>query len=268
MGACGGVDMANQVAMGRDKILEAITEAARELENLQQRANQLRDFIALGKSLLGQDEMADVPPTVTREEEATDAHQPTGEGDEATQGQTIAEWAYKCLEEGGKPMRVPEIAKILVERQQVKGSYATEVIRAAMGRRQDLFERVAFGLYALRRWPASLKRIGRGPSRRLGPVSRPRREASKSHSESLPRLAYSALQHIGKPSHFNEIIKIIEEDGKEVNRPSLLRGIYRCIRQGRWFYLDSPGIFGLLEWQDETSQQREEREEGSSLFTE
>jgi hypothetical protein len=113
-----------------------------------------------------------------------------------------------------------------------------------------------------------VKRVGLGPSRRVGPKLGPGKRAFKPYQESLPSLAYSTLKRIGKPLHFKEIVNILEEDGHEVNKPSLLRGIYRCIEQGRWFYLDSPGTFGLLEWQDETPQQPEESEKDSTMFTE
>jgi hypothetical protein len=237
-----GMPMDNHSEMGRQKFLEAIGEAAKELESLEKRAAHLRTFIAEGKILLGEDDSTDRLPSVPPMEPVRVHHLETQNGHDTTQALTIADWARRYLEEVGKPMRVTEIAKALVERQWVTSQHAIGAIRTAMGRRAD-FERIAFGVYALKEWPSAMKRWTSRPARPLTP-----RKHRSVESDGLPQLIYAVLAEEGKPLTFKEIIEFFEAQGHRVNRASAIRAIYRCIKGGRLFYLVAPGLFGLLEW--------------------
>jgi hypothetical protein len=263
--------------MDSHKILEAVDEAAREIseidaklsrlqqtqQRLQQRASQLRNFVTLGKSLFGVEDITEASPIDVGMEEGMAAQDEISVQYEAHEDYTVADWARRLLEETGRPMRVPEIAKTLVERGWVKPKNAGEVIRTAMARRED-FERIALGLYALKEWPPVLKRL----SQKLYHPTARRKRHILGQQQSLPKIARLTLNEAQKPLTFRQIIEMLEAQGKEVNKPSLLRGIYRCIEQGRLFYLESPGTFGLLEWQEELPQQRDGNGEDSGLFAE
>jgi hypothetical protein len=242
-----GRDMANHVALGPHKIQEAIEAAAKELERLEKKATQLRAFIASGRAYLGDDGGTDALPATPGVEGVIGAGQASSEGHDATQEYTVADWVRKYFEEVGRPMRVPEIEKALVERGWVTSRSAREIIRTAMGRRGEDFERVDVGVYALKEWPPAMKRWPQATAHRF----LPRKKRAAAQQESWPQLVYAALNEMGKPLDFKQIAQSIEAKGRKMNkvdRSSVVRAIYRCIEQERLFYLVAPGLFGLREW--------------------
>jgi predicted Zn-ribbon and HTH transcriptional regulator len=237
--------MVIQSELDRHAILTAIEAASKELEGLQQRTSQLHTFIAAGMSLLGVDESPDMVPSATMMEQGSVNPLEAKTGHEAIEAFTIGDRVRQYLEEVRKPLRVTEITKALVERQWVTSRNATEAIRTAMGRRKD-FERIAFGVYALKEWPLSMKRW---TQRTIHPLA-PRRQRTVQQGL-LPQLIHATLSEQGKPLTFKDIIAVVEAKGQRVNRASAIRAIYRCIKQNRLFYLVSPGVFGLREWRND-----------------
>lgn len=152
----------NPITASHQKIADAIDEAIdelyqvqrqlKQLHMLEQRAKQLEEFITLGKSLIGQ-EIAD------RSIESQDR--------EARDSRTVKDTVRALFEEKKHPMRMYELANELIAREWVVGKWAREVIRTAVRRHQEDFERIAGGVYALKEWPEVLKRWPRSETHPL-----------------------------------------------------------------------------------------------------
>lgn len=70
--------------------------------------------------------------------------------------------------------------------------------------------------------------------------------------DSIPSLVYSVLKEAGKPMKGDQIVPLIMAKGKKTNKLTIIGTIYRCAKKGQLFTLESPGVFGLLEWKEQT----------------
>jgi hypothetical protein len=68
--------------------------------------------------------------------------------------------------------------------------------------------------------------------------------------EPYPQLAQAILREQRTPLTGDQITHIARSQGKPVRRSSLMGALYRCIKEGKYFKLVSPGTFGLLEWEN------------------
>jgi hypothetical protein len=68
--------------------------------------------------------------------------------------------------------------------------------------------------------------------------------------EALPDLAYRILKEVERPLTGDQLWASVRATGREVNKATLLGGIYRQIKRGRMFKLVGKATFGLLEWDD------------------
>lgn len=58
----------------------------------------------------------------------------------------------------------------------------------------------------------------------------------------------TALKEAGKPLPFSQIIPLIAAKGCTANEPTVRGAIYRNVKSERLFKLVTPGVIGLLEW--------------------
>jgi HB1, ASXL, restriction endonuclease HTH domain len=154
------VGMAERIMEHHDTISAAIDAVAEELQGietalghlqrqaqqLQQRATQLQEFMSIGRLLLGEDAAAlqVLAPILPRH---------------VSHKVTAANFAKQVLEEVGRPMRVQEIADYLTHRGLMRGKWTREVLRTAMRKHAEVFERVAEGVYVLKAWPSERKSV-------------------------------------------------------------------------------------------------------------
>ena len=75
--------------------------------------------------------------------------------------------------------------------------------------------------------------------------------------EPYPELAQAILREQGKPLTGDEITSIARSKGKTVKRTSLMGGLYRCLKEGKYFTLVAPGTFGLIEWGNHSEEPKE-----------
>jgi hypothetical protein len=75
--------------------------------------------------------------------------------------------------------------------------------------------------------------------------------------EPYPELAQAILREHGTPLTGDQITQIARSKGKAVKRSSLMGGLYRCIKEGKYFKLVAPGTFGLLEWENHSGEHDE-----------
>jgi HB1, ASXL, restriction endonuclease HTH domain len=131
-------------------------ELQTQLQQLQQRAAQLQDFIGLGKLLLGKQEPS--IQMVTPEESELTISTPAFHGT-IPRRLSAGDYAKQVLEEVGRPMRAQEMANYLTQRGLMRGKWTREVLRTAMRKNQEIFERVAEGVYALKAWSPEQKSL-------------------------------------------------------------------------------------------------------------
>ncbi len=139
-----------------------------------------------------------------------------------------------------------------------------EAIEAQIAIKQAELRRVQEDLAALQRTLAIFR--GERVSERLPPLHEPIPSLSKP-KDSLPDVGYMALKEVGKPLTGDQIVAFWKGRGHEVNKASLLGALYRCAKHEQRFWVRS-GVFGLLEWQDERTQQEGEAKEASLGFSE
>ena len=75
--------------------------------------------------------------------------------------------------------------------------------------------------------------------------------------EPYPQLARAILHEQGTPLTGDQITQIAKSKGKAVSRSSLMGGLYRCTKEGKYFKLVAPGTFGLLEWENHSEEHDE-----------
>jgi hypothetical protein len=75
--------------------------------------------------------------------------------------------------------------------------------------------------------------------------------------EPYPELARDIIREQGKPLTGDEITSIARSKGKTVKRTSLMGGLYRCLKEGKFFTLVAPGTFGLIEWENHSEEHKE-----------
>jgi Flp pilus assembly CpaE family ATPase len=117
--------------------LAALTSQLEERTVLQQRARHLEAFIRVGTVLLGQGNEEAVP----------------------RKPRTAAQHARYVLETCQRPMRAKEIAEYLAQHGLMQGRWTAEVLRTAMRTHPEDFACLRTGLYALRAWPSTHKRV-------------------------------------------------------------------------------------------------------------
>ena len=61
-------------------------------------------------------------------------------------------------------------------------------------------------------------------------------------------VAYEILKQAGKPLHVNEILSLSEARGTRIIYKSLTKMISERVRQGKQFYREGAGTYGLKEW--------------------
>ena len=117
---------------------------------LHQRATSLQDFVALGRTLLGDDPVrggAALTPTPAEQPGEPSSPLPV------LQKPTIAMAAAQLLEDRHQPLHVTAMVTALVEQQVLKGQYPAAVLRNVLRKNPDLFKALnAKGHYALTTW--------------------------------------------------------------------------------------------------------------------
>lgn len=137
----------------RNKIKEAIETAARkrdqlfnkikELEDIKKEITKLEGFINQGKILLGLEPIA-ASLDLAFQEESQDSVRPTLE-------KKISEGIYEILIESGRPMNPLEIANEFYKRGwRLSRANGREVLRAALKRNFDIFDKKTDGTYDLK----------------------------------------------------------------------------------------------------------------------
>lgn len=132
-----------------EKELAWIRGKLAEMEPLVQRRVGLEAYIAQARGLLGTERAAseEVPPPPKPVRRIT-----------PTKDRPIWSGARDVLAEAKHPMNAGKITQELLNRGWQIGQWGSEIVRAGMTRKRDIFERVGPGLYALKEWPEHMKR--------------------------------------------------------------------------------------------------------------
>lgn len=131
-----------------EKELNWIRVKLAEMQPLDQRRAVLEAYVAQAKVLLGTERA--VPEEVISPPKPVRRITPTKD-------RPIWSGAREVLAEAKHPMNAGEITQELLNRGWRLGRWGSEIVRAGMSRKQDVFERVSPGLYALKEWPDNLK---------------------------------------------------------------------------------------------------------------
>jgi hypothetical protein len=239
--------MVNNEAHNRDLISAAIVGAAdqqqyvesqimqlqAQLQRLQQHATQLQSFISLGKALLGEETSLETPVLPGETEASTTAYSSPGIFPRKL---TISDHARQTLEEVQRPMRVTEMADYLVQRGLVKGQWPKEVLRTAMRKNPQIFERVAEGVYALKAWPPEQKCI-LGDSLSFPPSKETQQRMSAKRNvntqQPLPACIVELLEAAGKRMRPAEIEEELTRIGKRRSKEVVTSTLSTLVSQGR-----------------------------------
>jgi hypothetical protein len=111
----------------------------------------LEAYITSADSLLNGNRKTERPQESREEQRASKPNEPP----------TDSVWvgAQTVLSEQQRPMSVAAICQELTKMgYKISKDWGREVVRAALFRKKDLFERVAPGMYALRQWPEAMKK--------------------------------------------------------------------------------------------------------------
>ena len=139
-------------------IRQAIESAERELKEINEkigplleRKGKLQAFISQGKILVG-NEKRHVTEMIT-------APDRTRKGFPSKEHPVWA-GAREVLAEAKRPMTAGEITTELMNRGwKLSKKWGMEVVRAGMGRKLEVFERLGEGWYALKEWPDHFKKV-------------------------------------------------------------------------------------------------------------
>jgi len=132
--------------------LHAVEARLAELEPLRHRKANLEAFITIAAELIGQPQLASKPQS---ESVAPMMRIGTGRDDK----DKIWEMIHIIMQLAKRPLTAGEVLEALEhEKFQVDGVHKRENVRGAMSRKEDVFEKVGRGLFALREWPQELKR--------------------------------------------------------------------------------------------------------------
>ncbi|SRR6266849_1425887 len=132
-----------------------------EIKVLNARRTALEAYVAHARNLLGE----------RVENKSTVLYVGAGDGVSANFGELAAVladakdpkpiWADAApiLAKARRPMTVPEIVEgMKATGREFGAEHVTEVVRAALNRRADVFENIGKGLYVIKTWPAELKK--------------------------------------------------------------------------------------------------------------
>lgn len=135
--------------------LVSIKARLEEMKPLMQRQEKLEAFLLHARALLPVE-------SSPGERHAAGTEVKTEAEARRVDGKAVWNWAEQVLTQARHPMRVIDITnEIIRSGRQLSDKWGTEVVRAAMGRMPDVFERVAPGLYALKSWPQQMKAVRR-----------------------------------------------------------------------------------------------------------
>lgn len=70
-----------------------------------------------------------------------------------------------------------------------------------------------------------------------------------------PRMVLEVLKSRGRETHLNDIAA---ELGLEDKKDSLRATLNRCAKEGRFFYIALPSLYGLLEWKNGVNTKNDE----------
>jgi hypothetical protein len=154
--------------MESEPIVQAIAEARREMARieieiarltpLQQRLSILQHFLETAAAVLSLNEsseeqrnaMTSVGDVVKEARRIVDA-----------QGDRLWKAIHIVMAMNGKPMTSDEVLSALAKQGiSVQGDHKRETVRSAMIRKDDTFERVGRGIFALKAWPLETKSAG------------------------------------------------------------------------------------------------------------
>jgi hypothetical protein len=231
----------NHLTIDREKIAAAIEEAQAELHavvaqmevlhQLQQRAQQLQQFIRHGKVLIGEETSDAVLDSFPFGAYSTaDLPGPRSRG---RRQPSAADLAKSLLEELGQPMRVTELARELERRGVLESQWATEVLRSGIGRHDD-FERIAPGIYALRAWPAEQKAwpprlVSITPSPPLKRQILTEPEPQRSIADTIVVL----LERTGREMTLAEIERELENTGRTMHERTVSGRLSKLVKDHR-----------------------------------
>src|SRR2546425_7607280 len=132
-----------------ERQLAEIDAKLAEIEALRQQRGTLEAYIQHAKSLLGE-----------RVEKSGALEVALRRASELFHNAANPIWADAApiLSKAQRPMTVPEIVEQMkTAGRQFGAVHVTEVVRAALNRRPDVFENLGKGRYALKRWPKEWK---------------------------------------------------------------------------------------------------------------
>ena len=83
--------------------------------------------------------------------------------------------------------------------------------------------------------------IASQPTRHLDPIDA---------VSSISRLIVKALTEAGKPQRTEQLLAFLASHGKRTTSATLRSTIHQSVKKGKLFKSATPGVYGLLEWED------------------